>query len=1468
MAAPTHGNQGFFRRLWDRVCEIEEAMEEQRQADDKALVDAVFPHLTINPFADSADAFNAIIQHLDQPSIEPEGLKLQLNTLKANHADLLDWATTGHLDRALRMLETVGHAMNPDDKALLATLSGGLKKMRLANAGYLSTTYRFSTAEKELTLLRGHLAAIQAFFNGSLQKADLSHHTQEAKKLLIKLNEEQPRFFYNQNVSTKDQQAMQAALDAFTKFSSLPASLQSLCLTPDLSQALPLKDLSNSIDALMPFLNKAISSQQSVLGNAATQVKHIPKLLLEQGLEGITREARSPASFIRTLHETLEFFLSDASAVYTPEEKNAIGLSLTQKCNLTLPHFLDYFTQPVYPLSQGETIFDYPSDVRDSFLTALQASLADNNHPQAASLNDIDAIIQYCDLHRLTSIGDDANAVDNARVVSLNTILDIFSHLGSPSLGLSAIPFMQSFLSSAKLRNWVERQTPETQDVARTFITRAENIVNAASTYRDASEITRAFEQLKELYRQYHISLDGFPLPACVDNPALLQAKAEEAVETVQQMRRSLDAADPKRAPSQELTPAQRTTHIEGQTKLLGQNLKDLLTFKIIGKSLLGKDDHTFYAIKQAQLSLANQNSEEYFYNEMKREVSQSSLNWFVKKGVLLLFPFIYRFVGRYTQTAIENFHSDFNGRVASLNKNRLLSRATNCLSQYNAMLKEWAFKPEGGDKDLVIGALMQDKRFLTFGNVQLSQQELYAKLSSMITEEYLDLFKGPEGNIGPSHYFTGVKARIKAFINRPLLSNRRGFIANSLNKLSIGAKAIFLGAPAYLLTFVASLPVYAWEKSMNFMIRKAAQYALGNFQILNAVADSAKKDVFENNHYVYPITSFFADQLETLSKKFAEMKVSDDKKTDDSERVVISDKSREEFKKLLESLFEVIKKNQYSTQDSLKAFLDQTTGIAQVKEDIDGFISSKLINGVIDMIFKAYNKFLTEENLQGSFLRLLETLNQNLLKEQNQTEDKRRAEHLKHQMAQEKLTKYSEKVLHQVIDHAINMGLDQFNHHQSSTSTHLVKWLKDELKDKDTALLVRYEELKQRLEDHHISLEDKLQELEKFKDVHNAFQLNLESKLERLMDGSSSVAQELKAQLQPIMAHLKTLLEDGLLKLLSSQKELVELSNDKPHFDACRRALDTLAASLEAIDNDLDDDFSNHKATLLTQYDFLKRYLPKIRDLDPQLELKKATEYEDIQDVIRNNFEPFKQHLDQSIKSLNALDSLVALQEFSQGIHSDHLAELVRLKKEALAHGGLYHMLHRGSLEELTTLSRRIKERLNTLPVLEDHIAKKELVKQHVEALINATSPQVVDNVAGLIQAINLNQDIANCKDTICEKFEASKDALEPISEGFNTLENEYFTVHIEEKADSYNEAIAALQDQINYLEGACHQLQPMQFIDGELGIAQGVKNVPHAVMYHAIKPKMQGILDLLRSGNFAQFLVNHAVVMPLVTK
>ena len=47
-----------------------------------------------------------------------------------------------------------------------------------------------------------------------------------------------------------------------------------------------------------------------------------------------------------------------------------------------------------------------------------------------------------------------------------------------------------------------------------------------------------------------------------------------------------------------------------------------------------------------------------------------------------------------------------------------------------------------------------------------------------------------------------------------------------------------------------------------------------------------------------------------------------------------------------------------------------------------------------------------------------------------------------------------------------------------------------------------------------------------------------------------------------------------------------------------------------------------------------------------------------------------------------------------------------------------------------------------------------------------------------------------------------------------------------------------------------------------------KGVKGVPHALVYHTVKPKMQGILDLLRNGNFAQFLLNHAVVIPFVTQ
>jgi hypothetical protein len=741
-------------------------------------------------------------------------------------------------------------------------------------------------------------------------------------------------------------------------------------------------------------------------------------------------------------------------------------------------------------------------------------------------------------------------------------------------------------------------------------------------------------------------------------------------------------------------------------------------------------------------MSAAPANREDFFQNEMKREISQSSLNWFTKKALLLFFPFIYRFIGRYTNNLVSNFETEINKRISSLDKNKLLLRSSNCFSQYNALLKTWADKPEGGDKDVVIGELMKEKRFLSFKDASFSQQTLYEKLSLFITTKYCNLFSGPTGNVGPSSIFDSFKQKIDSVVGAPVFNNRRGSFTNTLNKLCIAIKWITLGIPAHIAIFVASLPVKGWENLMNRLVVKAAHSYLGDYQVLHSLFDATKKDVFENDTYVYPITRFFADQFETLSRTLARG-VKDGEGEESEDSFVLSDQARASLKSTFQNLFEVIRKNAFTTQDELKAFLEKEKGVTgKLKDDFDAL----LIDSIIDITYKAYNDMLSEDSLQNSLLMLLENLNQSLLADPTQSEEKRKADHLKHQKAQEKLTKYSEKVLHQIIDQVITNGLDSMTHNQSAGSTQFITWIKKDLDN----LVKNYNDTLDQLEDDTASAQDKLAALESLRQKRSAFQDKLESKFERFKGDNSKVAQTLKAKLDPVFLQLNALLEKQL-EIYTKQKELCLVENDRPHFSACLEAFNSLAASLEDLQNHNNDVADQNN--LGAQFEFLKSYLEKIQQLDATLGLQRASQnYALITEGIANYKEAFRKTLENVLTN----PSPQALQEAID------------------------------TMKELQT---------------------------HFEVQVNDFDEKI-------------------------EKNTVSEEDLEAFKE-------------IKE-----------------YLVAAYEALEPMDFIEGKIDSVNALKKVPHAVVYHAIKPKMQGILDLLRNGNFAQFFLNHALVMPLVTK
>lgn len=1452
MANPVNASRGFFGNLYQSF----------KDKVTNPLYDKLHPYYGFGPRTDYADIFNPLIDQLDAPGVDREKLKLSLLKLKEEHSKLLDYKTLDYLEKTLIILDQD----RPEEaKKLLANFSGALKSMRLKTAGWVSAAYRFSASEPIFYDLQTHLQQITRILTGAGSTQDLPKHIKTAEHLVERLAKEQPRFFYRSSLSSKQQQMLQQSSIAFSAFAFLPDSLQRLCFKPGFQEALGTERLIKATLELTKIVDSAIGSQEAFAAkfNPRDWAAAGKKELINKACDAIAPTQASSKTYIEVLRDTIEAFttsLDQRLRLYHPRTRWEIVKSLAVLCDRDLPHFSTYFTNFVEDLMSAnpEEIFADKARLNEYFETALKSSL-EHKGIKIQSTDKLERLIQLCHQHHLSFLT--STEIQNTPPPASINPFEVFASLGSSNFGALSIPFLESFFQSQILENWIASQSLQTQGVARTFAANAKEIITKAKLTKTLESYQLAFKELKEAYQTHHISLNGIPLPAFLDNPELTSSQAEDTVNSIQRMRQMLDASESEHA--SETLPAEAIPEkIAAKSKEFGQNLQDFLTYKILGGYFLGKKDSTFYHIKKAQLAVVDQNREKYFYHEMKREISHSSLNWFVKKVVLFFFPFIYRFVGSYTKNIVANFHNDLNDRITSLNKHRLLLRATNCISQYNALLKTWAMKPEGGDKDIVIGELMKDKRFLSFGDVSFSQKELYEKLSISITNTYFNLSKGPNGDFGPSHYFLVIRKKINDFVQAPVFNNRRGLFSRLLNKMCLTVKAVFIGIPAHCVTFAISIPVRGWELCMNAIVRNAAKSYLGNFQALHSLFDATKQDIFDNNMYVYPVTSFFADQLEALSKTLASKTFQEDVDCLDQDQVVISDKSRANWKTAFESLFELIKKNEFKTQDSLKDFIEKKEGLSQLKDGVDSFITAKIIDNVIDITFQAYHEMLSEQSLQGSVLMLLENLNESLLAEPHQNADKKKAEHLKHQMAQEKLTKYSEKVLRQVIDRVIDMGLNTVTHQQSTRSTQFIKWIKPKIE----TLIANYQESIGKICVPNIDEESKSTELEKLHALHNTFQLELETKFESLSASESTVAQELKAKLNPIFTKLQKLLEAGLLALENSQGVLIKLRNDKPHVAACRQAMESLQNSLA----DLTDDPENAQAkeSASNQYIFLSSYLEKIRLLDKDLDLQMPRDfYRNLVQQIETSLTRFKESMKKTIAEENTYKSLKLFNNFCSSANGDTtLEDLVRLKKESIQHGSLYHMLHKTSLKTLHTLYNNTKSKLSKAQISQTHSQLKNQSLRLLDDLMQASSSQEVEDFSRRIQNLDFDTAMQQQSDNLKGLYQTAADTAEPLSTALDQ-QIEAFDNNLRDNQEKFNTSLGSIDENLNEIEHINQQLEPMQFIDGELETVKGLKSIPHALVYHTIKPKMQGILDLVRNGNFAQFFLNHAVVIPFTT-
>lgn len=1172
-----------------------------------------------------------------------------------------------------------------------------------------------------------------------------------------------------------------------------------------------------------------------------------PTTLLASAFQKVSRSMPSSRAPFKALFEAIN--------LENKEYKADLLKHILKSCFLTHPEFEDFIKNNIKELEDDELSvdewIDRNKDKNESLLPLFLVSgfeLANSKgyqYKQATYEDEAICIKETCAFLEKEISKEASKQSSNFIVDSFNEVL---SSLNLGSIPTSYAQFLSKSLifalDSSTINKWIDRQPEQVKELFEKIKNDLKQALEKASSVEDYKE---AISKFLETYNSQIVTVSGFELPELLDEEEIKakNEKVDKVDKTVENIRTALDSSkSSSEAGFDWKNPALAKEKVKKEKEKLCKNLKDQLTHELIS-NLTGISSQTFFNIKTLEASCLDRDKQKVFTAELKKEINSSKCNWFLKKTIIFLLPILYTIIGKYTKSLVDHIIDDVNERVETINKEVLFQRTSNCLSKYNSLLKFWADTKEGGEKNKVIGSLMKERGFLEFGKEEsYSQDELYKNVSDKFVTNYFDLYKDSGNDLT-------IPSKIYSFVKQPIFKNRTTFVRKSINFIGVSLKYLLIGFPVTLI----NSPLICFEKISNALVKSLLKRFLAKNKVIDSMIKSSKESVFESNPYVYPVTSFFAEQLESISKTLSNPeKIPSDRISD--EKNIISDRTHSQLKTLFELLFEVLNKNKFNTQEQLEHYLKDQSISKQSKELLDAKIIPAILDSIIDTSIMASEKLLNKDQIQKPLSLLLEELNEIVLTPKANDPERIRLQQLKNQNAQEKLNKYSKKVLSQIIDQAI----DSVFQDQAETDEIKAKKFINDFKNAFTADDGMIQKGRDLVDEIHDPTHPKVKQLlSNFRERVNQLTIKIENKQDSIRKRDSRISREVKLKLENAALIFEKLITDketnsGLIELQARQKRIFEISQDLPHFT-------TLERWLEGLQKDLAKIKENQPDELVARFTSTSKYLDNFFSQFESNELRLVKEeplYEKLKTLMRQNLSSRKELAanitNKSVKRLNLLNNLLTTPALNS----------IKDKKKSEIEDKSLGRFFNFKKQTASAVAKELRKIANNL----DSKADKEVVESCLNTVLSAKS------------ITSLEESLKNLKDKVLLLVKEEREKLSKYSSEVSKIDDQLLSCCreitaskgiLEGDIDTYVENLVDFDRNLNDLEEALSD----QSLSDDLNVIHTkalppkiLKSSLHKVLYHQIYPKAEGLLNLIRDGNFAQFLINHTVLMPFAKK
>jgi|GEM_PF-3561503 len=1351
--------------------------------------------------------------------------------------------------------------INSRTRTLIQQLQSDLESNDLGHANGICLTL-----EKELSLLNYHLnypwashsrvikenlthpilEETQAALSSILENSSEANLTQLIKKLSLFLDKREPAC-YKKPLSRDQKNSINELIDKLNEAKTLSSSL-----LPYLFD----HESNTSYFRLVAEAERIITDQ---INSQSKWAAMNPAALAALGISFLsnffTNKPSSRAPFKALPSSRAPFkALFEAIKLESKEYKADLLKHILKSCYLTHPEFKTRIENNIIGTSVDDWIEENKDDNKRllGLVLATGSELAVSKHYNykynEETYQDESIYIQETCAFLEKEISNRASKQSSYSIV--DSFNEVLSRLNVGSIPTSYAQFLSNsliyILDSPFINKWIEKQSDQGKGLFQKIKRDLKQGLDDASSVDDYKQ---AISKFLENYHKQIVTLSGFEQPEFLSEEEIQSRneKVEKVDKTVENIREALDSSKANNEAGFDwANKALVKAKVQKEKEKLCKNLKDQVTHTLISY-LTGISSQTFFNIKTREASSSDRDKQKVFASELKKEINSSKCNWFLKKTIILLLPILYKIIGKHTKSLVDHIIDDVNDRVETITKEVLFQRTSNCLSKYNSLLKSWAETKEGGEKNKVIGSLMKEKSFLEFGKEEsYSQDQLYKSVSDKFVANYIDLYKDSKNDLT-------ITSKIYAFVKQPILKNRTTFPRKAINLIGVTLKHLLIGFPV---TLIRS-PLICFEKLSNALFKSLLKRFLANNKVIDSIIASSKENVFESNPYVYPITSFFAEQLESISKNLSEgfERTPSDLRVDDKN--IISDKTHSQLKTLFELLFEVLSKNKFNTQEQLQSYLKDSSLSKQSQQFIDANLIPAILDSIIHTSIMASDKLFKKDQLQQPLSLLLEELNEIILTPNANDQERVTLQQLKNQNAQEKLNKYSKKVLSQII----NQAIDSVCQGQAKTDEIKAKEFIQDFKEAfrgEGGIIQKGSDLLDEIktpEDPRVK-----KSLSDFREIINQLTIKLEHQQDSIRKEDSRICKEVKLKLEKAAPLFEKLITDkeansGLIELQATQMNIFTISQDLPHFTHLERSLETMIQHMEQIKSNQSDELVE-RFTSSTKY--LNAFFSQFDSNELRL-VKKEPLYEDLKNLMKQNLSSRKELAanitNKSVKRLNLLNNLLTTDVF-QRVNVKRKSEI-----EDKSRRGIFNFREK-SAADLAKELRKIASKLESK-------ADKEVVESCLNAVLSAKSIEKVDEAAQ-----NFNQKISDLVKEETEKLTKYSSEVQKIDRELLTCCRNITTMfrdNLEAEKKSYKEKLGEFNANLLMLgdELSDENLpEELNVIHTKLEPPKALKSSIHNLLYQQIYPKAEGLLNLIRDGNFAQFLVNHTVLMPFAKK